>query len=108
MKYLAILKDSAREALDSKVLYVLIGFSCLGILLTAGISFKPESAQKGWVDIIHRFAGNPFPFQLTEPGLQYDVIDVRQLEDKAQEPWKGEHEFTLIAIEQKKLRFRVF
>lgn len=43
MKYLAILKDSLREALDTKVLYVMIGLAALVALFTACLSFKPKS-----------------------------------------------------------------
>src|ERR1700720_3971480 len=46
MKYLAILKDSLREALDSTVLYVMIGLSTLVILFVATLSFKPLAAEK--------------------------------------------------------------
>jgi len=46
MKYFAILKDSLREALDSKVLYVLLGLTLLIILFVATISFKPLAAEK--------------------------------------------------------------
>lgn len=45
MKYFAILKDSFREALDSKVLYVMLVLSTLVILFVALITFKPVSAQ---------------------------------------------------------------
>lgn len=45
MKYLAILKDSLREAIDSKVLLVLFVLSSLVILFVGSISFKPLSAQ---------------------------------------------------------------
>jgi ABC-type transport system involved in multi-copper enzyme maturation permease subunit len=46
MKYLAILKDSVREALDSTVLYVMIGLSTLVILFVATLSFRPLAAEK--------------------------------------------------------------
>lgn len=46
MKYFAILKDSFREAIDSKVLYVMIGLSALVILFVATLSFKPLPAEK--------------------------------------------------------------
>jgi ABC-type transport system involved in multi-copper enzyme maturation permease subunit len=46
MKYFAILKDSLREALDSKVLYVMMAMSTLVIIFVACISFKPLSAEK--------------------------------------------------------------
>jgi hypothetical protein len=46
MKYFAILKDSLREALDSKVLYVLFGLSLLMIFFVATIGFRPLPAEK--------------------------------------------------------------
>ncbi len=46
MKYFAILKDSLREALDSKVLYVLIALATVSILFVASLSFKPLSADR--------------------------------------------------------------
>ena len=46
MKYFAILKDSFREALDSKVLYLMFSLSTIVILIVATLSFKPMSAQK--------------------------------------------------------------
>ena len=47
MKYLAILKDSWREALDSKVLYALLILSLLVIVGVASISFQPKPPEKG-------------------------------------------------------------
>lgn len=41
MKFLAILKDSLREAMDTKVIYFTLGLSVLLILLTASLSFRP-------------------------------------------------------------------
>src|SRR5262245_23191313 len=52
MKYLAILKDSLRESLDSKVLYVLLGLSLLMILFVATLSFKPLAAEKTLEQIV--------------------------------------------------------
>ena len=45
MRYLAILKDSFREALDSKVMYVLFVLSAVSILAVGTLSFKPLSAK---------------------------------------------------------------
>jgi ABC-type transport system involved in multi-copper enzyme maturation permease subunit len=52
MKYLAILKDSLREALDSTVLYVMIGLSTLVILFVATLSFKPLAAEKTMAKLV--------------------------------------------------------
>ena len=46
MKYFALLKDSFREALDSKVLYVMIVLSTLVIAFVALFSFETAGAQK--------------------------------------------------------------
>lgn len=46
MKYFAILKDSLREALDSKVLYVMLALSTVIIGMVATLSFQPLSADK--------------------------------------------------------------
>ncbi len=46
MKYFAILKDSLRKALDSKVLIVLLILSTLVMAGVALFSFKPLSAEK--------------------------------------------------------------
>jgi ABC-type transport system involved in multi-copper enzyme maturation permease subunit len=46
MKFLAILKDSLREALDTKVFYVMVGFSLLVILLVGSISYHPVSVEE--------------------------------------------------------------
>jgi len=52
MKYLAILKDSLREALDSTVLYVMLGLSTLVILFVATLSFKPLAAEKTMAKLV--------------------------------------------------------
>jgi ABC-type transport system involved in multi-copper enzyme maturation permease subunit len=44
MKYLAILKDSLREAIDNKVIYVMIALSLLVTLFVLTFSFKPLPA----------------------------------------------------------------
>ena len=41
MKYLILFKDSLREALDHKSLYVLMAVSTICILICASISFRP-------------------------------------------------------------------
>jgi ABC-type transport system involved in multi-copper enzyme maturation permease subunit len=46
MKYLAILKDSLREAIDSKVIYVMIALSVLVTLFVLTTSYKPLSAEQ--------------------------------------------------------------
>ena len=57
MKYLAILKDSLREARDSWVLVGLFAMSTFVILFVAQLSFKPQTAEK----TMAYFFSSPFP-----------------------------------------------
>jgi ABC-type transport system involved in multi-copper enzyme maturation permease subunit len=97
MKYLAILKDSLYEALDTKVIYFTLGLSCLVILGVASISFKPQPAEQGLRSILGRFAGAQTGFGKPLPILRYEIEDFQQLNDSA--PWLGKYRFTLIAKE---------
>jgi ABC-type transport system involved in multi-copper enzyme maturation permease subunit len=100
MKYLAILKDSVREALDSKVLYVLMALSIVVIVVVAGMTYEPQSATLGFVSILHRFPGAASqPFQ--EPSLSYDVIKLEPERGAKDRPWEGQYRFTLIVNERK-------
>src|SRR5205823_1629182 len=45
MKFLAILRDSLRETIDTKVFYVMVGLSVLLTLFALGIGFTPGSAE---------------------------------------------------------------
>ena len=46
MKYLAILKDSVREAIDNKVIFVMIGLSVLLTLFVLSLGFTPLPPEK--------------------------------------------------------------
>jgi ABC-type transport system involved in multi-copper enzyme maturation permease subunit len=46
MKYLAILRDSLREAIDTKVLYVMVGLSVLLVLFILSCRFDPLPAKR--------------------------------------------------------------
>jgi len=46
MKFLAIMKDSLREAIDSKVFFVMVALSSVMILLACTLSFKPQPAEE--------------------------------------------------------------
>jgi ABC-type transport system involved in multi-copper enzyme maturation permease subunit len=93
MKYLAILHDSFREALDSKVLYVLLALSGLLTLLVASVSFRPLSLEEdatGFtreLDFLFRFV-----FQVS--GYTSEILDVQQ-EGDTTEPWRSNYRFTL-------------
>jgi ABC-type transport system involved in multi-copper enzyme maturation permease subunit len=46
VRYLAILKDSLLEAVDTKVMYVMLVLSSILILFAGSLSFTPQSCQK--------------------------------------------------------------
>lgn len=99
MRYLAILKDSWREALDSKVLYFLLGLSVLVIIGVASIAFTPKPAEKGMEAILDRFPGARIDMGFTSrPGpLQYQLEEFQQLNSAP--PWDGEYRFDIVVRE---------
>jgi ABC-type transport system involved in multi-copper enzyme maturation permease subunit len=62
MKFIAILKDSLREAIDAKVFYVMVGLSLLLIGLAATTSFSPRPGG----DMIAKMAAMPLSFDLSD------------------------------------------
>ena len=65
MKYLAILKDSVREAIDGKIFYVTVILSVLVSLGVAGLSFRPvpmPEAVEEWVGMGNVLSGLPERF----------------------------------------------
>jgi len=55
MKFLAILKDSVREALDGWVIYVMLGMSLILVLFVASFSVEPVPADEAFRDITRSF-----------------------------------------------------
>jgi ABC-type transport system involved in multi-copper enzyme maturation permease subunit len=102
MKYLAMLKDSFRETLDSKVLLVLIGLSLVLTLLIASISFQPVPANEAFGTIASQFG-----VVYADRGRSalakgfFFVTTVRDLKvlNAATEPQRGDYEFTLSVSE---------
>jgi ABC-type transport system involved in multi-copper enzyme maturation permease subunit len=98
MKPLAILKDSFREALDSKVFYVLAGLSLVLTLLIASASFRPVPAETALATIVGQF-----PLVHPDRGrsvlaryfpLDCQVRDVRRL-NEGTDPATGRYRFTV-------------
>jgi ABC-type transport system involved in multi-copper enzyme maturation permease subunit len=99
MKYLAILKDSWREALDSKVLYFLLGLSALVIVGVASISFRPKPADEGLGAILERFPGARINMGfMSQPGpIRYELEHFEQLNSAP--PWEGDYRFEIAVRE---------
>lgn len=97
MKYLAILRDSLRETLDSKVLYAMIILSVLVIVGVGSISFHAQPAEKGLESILARFPGARSGFGMPPPILRYEIEDFKQLNDGP--AWEGQYRFDLVVKE---------
>jgi ABC-type transport system involved in multi-copper enzyme maturation permease subunit len=96
MKFLALIKDSLREAVDTWVLYVTLVLSGLLILLVASISYRPITVQEEVQQIPDQFN---LVLGLVAPnsGASARIADFRQTNDAlASEPWKGDYSFSLI------------
>lgn len=72
MKFWAILKDSLREAVDCKVMYVMVGLSCLVILVVGSMTFKPMSARTTMENLL---SGE---FLFTAKVLQGEPVETRK------------------------------
>jgi ABC-type transport system involved in multi-copper enzyme maturation permease subunit len=96
MKFLAILRDSIREAMDYKVLYFLFALSALVILVVASVTYKAEPAEKGLEEIVSRLPGGTG--KLGQPGgpMKYTIEDFKHL-NEAQPVWQGEFRGVLVA-----------
>ena len=95
MKYLAILRDSFREALDSKILYVTWGLAALVLLFVASISIRPLTMER---ELQIRADVLQFLFRNNQGGqrdLVCEVQDFAQTNDAA-EPWNGDYRFTFV------------
>jgi ABC-type transport system involved in multi-copper enzyme maturation permease subunit len=94
MKYLAILRDSLREAIDTKVFYVMMTLSGILVLLAASLSFRQLTVEDDLAQLTGtvNWAVGLSP-QSGLPRLSYE--DFRQTNDAA-EPWKGDYAFTFV------------
>ena len=97
MKFLAILRDSLREALDAKVIYFLFGLSSLVILLAASLSFEPATPSDGLQAIVNRFPGASTPFGGQSP---YTVkLENVELVNESIRGWEGEYHADLLIVD---------
>jgi len=97
VKYVAILKDSFREAIDSKVFIAMLAVSALVILLIGSVGYKPISVQ----DDLSRMT------QLTSWGMMRHfkgaqapslrIEDFQQTNDApADQPWRADYRFRFV------------
>ncbi len=97
MKFLAILRDSVREALDAKVIYALLVLCVLAVVLAFSVSFQPESGEKGLEAILKRFPGAEASFGQQVAPVTYETKDAEII--KGGREWDGKYRFKLVATE---------
>jgi ABC-type transport system involved in multi-copper enzyme maturation permease subunit len=96
MKFLALMKDSLREAVDTWVLYITLIMSGLLILVVACVSYRPITVQEEVQQIPDQFN---LVLGLVAPGAGASarIADFKQTNDApASQPWKGDYNFSLI------------
>lgn len=100
MKYLAILKDSLREAIDTKVFYVTLAISSILILLVASVSFRPVAVEEQAQQITRQMN---FFMRMLPPDKDgtpmvpnYQITGFEQTKPSPPaEPWNGDYRFNL-------------
>jgi len=108
MRYLAILKDSFREALDAKVMYVLFSLSTVAILAVGTLSFRPLSAKvtmdqffpdPARKDLVLIFVALYHP-EITSAGMDEDDMKAREKAvDQMQQKMQPHYDFRLDKVE---------
>ncbi len=79
MKFLAILKDSLREAIDTKVFYVMVALSAVLALLAFSFQFKPTAAGQQ----VMQFALLPLALDMKEfTPEEFERMGQRQVAEK--------------------------
>lgn len=94
MKFLAILKDSYREAVEGRIFQVLLVLALLVTLLVAGLSFQPLSVE----DDLGRFTGFINGMVGMNPqaaGAKLLIEDFQQT-NSTPEPWLGDYRFEIV------------
>ena len=102
MKFLAMLKDSLRETIDSKVFFVVIAISVLFIGIMATLSLTPNPADEAMTKLIDALPDGAQVGELpilgkikvTEPRTQYKIQDLKGPEG-TRRPWEGEYQFVI-------------
>ena len=97
MKFVAILKDSVREAMDSKVFYVMIGLSALTVLFVASISYQPVSVENDLTRMTQSLTFLMARQSHGMPALSIRIEDFKQTNDTpSDEPWLADYRFRIV------------
>lgn len=117
--FIAVMKDSFREAIDGFIIYVMLGLAALTILVAASISYEPDTGDAAFGGLAGRFTqvfanrgtsneevGTRIKFgPLTERipfPLSYTVSDVQKLDAGSGYAGKYKLRLTVAPAEQKR------
>jgi hypothetical protein len=94
MKFVAILKDSLREALDTKVLYFTVGLSLLVVLLVGSLSFRRVPLDET-MNRLSELTNFMTELKTQGKGERVEFIDFEQT-NSASEPWLGDYRYVMV------------
>jgi ABC-type transport system involved in multi-copper enzyme maturation permease subunit len=102
MKYLAILRDSLRETIDSKVFIVVLAISALFIGIMATLSLTPNPPQAGLEKLVDKISDGAQEVDMPVVGrmkatpsfTQYTLLEFQGPEN-ASRPWEAEYHFVI-------------
>jgi len=102
MKFVALMRDSLRETIDSKVFFVVLAISLLFIGLMATLSLTPNAPDQAMQKLIDKLPDGAEKVTLpilgelnaTPPRTKYSIADLKGPEG-AKRPWEGEYTFTI-------------
>ena len=100
MKFLAILKDSLRETLDVKLLYVLMGLSLLVVLFAGSVTYKPVTVEEQTRFIFEKAINFQMEAQLQQKFQKarlkpsFVLSDFKRTDNgDPAKPWQGDYQF---------------
>jgi ABC-type transport system involved in multi-copper enzyme maturation permease subunit len=102
MKYLAMLKDSLRETIDSKVFIVVLAISALFIGIMATLTLTPNPPQAGLEKLVQKISDGAQEVDVpvvgrmkaTQSFTEYSLLELQGPEDTSR-PWEAEYHFVI-------------
>jgi ABC-type transport system involved in multi-copper enzyme maturation permease subunit len=98
MKYFAILRDSLRETIDAKVLYVMVALSILVMLFVSSVSYRPLSMEEelrfglGTINWLLRTQAQN---QGGQKAIQFELKEFERT-NVGTEPWTGDYRYQIL------------
>jgi ABC-type transport system involved in multi-copper enzyme maturation permease subunit len=102
LKFVSMLRDSFREAVDGWVIYVMVIASGVLILGVASVSYEPVDANTAFQEIVQKF-NRVYPDHGKSIAIQpffcaFLVSDITKTND-AKSPQEGDYRFVLFAVD---------